>query len=332
MSETFHHKTSLIALLSLLLVSLCISQNNPTTKGTFLNIPYKKTDANPLLTSLDVYTPDSEGSFPVIVYVHGGAWEFGDKKYISRKPDYFVKNGFVFVSINHRLSPQVMHPEHVQDVADAIAWVYYHIREYGGDRDDIFLMGHSTGAHLVSLVSTDERYLKKSGLNLSIIRGTMSLDSDYFDIPFSLRQDEATRPLLEEVFGSDSSVWADASPVNHIERNKDIPPFLLVYVASREGVTGVQAERMRERLEVNSIHVEIFRAEDKTHSSLDNDIGGRYDEPTERIMNFIISILNLPPTTKLKNVCILWFGVIGKKVYKEERCGYAVFSCQKCTR
>jgi acetyl esterase/lipase len=300
MSEPFHRKISWFALLFLLLVSLCISQNNPMTKETFLNIPYKKTDANSSLTSLDVYTPDSEGSFPVIVYVHGGAWEFGDKKYVSGKPDYFVRNGFVFVSINHRLSPQVMHPEHAQDVADAITWVYYHIREYGGDRDDIFLMGHSTGAHLVSLVSTDERYLRKSGLDLSTIRGTVSLDCDYYDIPFSLAQDESTRPLLEEVFGNNSSVWADASPVNHINRNKGIPPFLLVYVASREGVTGVQAKRMRERLEVNSIYVEIYGAENKTHSSLDKDIGERYDEPTERIMNFIISILKPPLAAPLK--------------------------------
>ena len=90
------------------------------------------------------------------------------------KPTLFTQAGYCFVSINYRLSPRpasndparIKFPVHEQDVASAIAWVHDHIKDYGGDPTRIALAGHSAGAQLAALVSTDPKYLQAHGLGL----------------------------------------------------------------------------------------------------------------------------------------------------------------------
>src|SRR5262249_59746854 len=80
------------------------------------------------------------------------------------------ENGVVFVSVNYRLTPAVTHPAHVSDVAAAVRWVRDHAAEFGGDADQIVLMGHSAGCHLVTLVALDPRYLARVGLRPADLR------------------------------------------------------------------------------------------------------------------------------------------------------------------
>src|SRR5580692_11542886 len=119
---------------------------------------------------LDVYFPKGEKDYPVLFFVHGGGWMFGDKKgdlgifqILGRS---FAQHGIGVVAPNYRLSPRVQHPEHVRDVARAFAWTVKHVKEYGGRPDALFLSGHSAGGHLVALLATDPSYLKAEGLNV----------------------------------------------------------------------------------------------------------------------------------------------------------------------
>ena len=138
---------------------------------------------DPNLLSLDVYYTDPTGAKrPVMIYVHGGGWIGGDKAHVGAKPEFFTQAGYVFVSVNYRLSPQAKFPAHVQDVASAILWAMKTIAQYGGDPNQIYLMGHSAGGQLVTLVATDEQYLKADGAGLSLIKGVISLDTAAYDI------------------------------------------------------------------------------------------------------------------------------------------------------
>src|SRR5262245_35132209 len=126
---------------------------------------------DPNLLSLDVYSPasnDSCAKLPIVIWVHGGAWFTGDKAgKLNDKIALFNGAGWVLVSANYRLSPQppstdpnrVMHPTHAIDVAAAVHWVKSHAAELRGDTSRIALLGHSAGAHLVALLSTDESFL-----------------------------------------------------------------------------------------------------------------------------------------------------------------------------
>ena len=91
---------------------------------------------------------------PVMVYIHGGAWVIGDKRE-QGKPMMFelVARGWVCVSINYRLSPKAVWPDHIVDCKRALAWVKEHIAEYGGDPDFIAVSGGSAGGHLCALLA-----------------------------------------------------------------------------------------------------------------------------------------------------------------------------------
>src|SRR5262249_21258684 len=137
---------------------------------------------------LDVFAPKgAPGPAPVVLFVHGGTWMYGDKNFfgIYRGLGKFpARHGVVAVMINYRLSPYVRHPEHVKDVARAFASVVRNIASYGGDPRRIILGGHSAGGHLVSLLVTDKTYLNDPALDLKPaeragLRGVVAVSGVY---------------------------------------------------------------------------------------------------------------------------------------------------------
>src|SRR5438128_1783603 len=183
---------------------------------------------------LDVYRPTGKGPFPVLVFVHGGAWMFMSKDDVLGIYGYgtiardLAARGLVVVLPNYRLSPGVRHPEHIKDVAQAFAWTCRNIAEFGGDPQRIFVGGHSAGGHLAALLATDETYLKGVGCTLGDIRGVVALSGvfrlDEFEVQLPL-SGRVIRPL-RLVFGGDPEIARLASPLTHVRRG--LPPFLVM--------------------------------------------------------------------------------------------------------
>ena len=182
------------------------------------DLPYAKIDGvDPKLTSLDVYAPKEGKDCPVMVFIHGGAWQGGDKAFAGAMPRYFTRGGYVFVSVNYRVAPAAKHPAQIEDVAKAISWVHAHAAEFGGDAKKLFVMGHSAGAHLAALVATDARRLKAEGLDLSAIKGAVLLDTEAYDLPALAKRFGGQLPeVWSAAFTQDPHVWADASPATHV--------------------------------------------------------------------------------------------------------------------
>src|SRR5438132_1420307 len=127
--------------------------------------PYRTDkDADAVKHKLDLYLPNGKKDFPVLFFVHGGAWKSGDRRIYGRLGNLFAKQGIGTVIISYRLSPKVQHPAHIQDVGKAFAWTHANIAKHGGRADQIFVCGHSAGGHLVALLATDESYLKAEKL------------------------------------------------------------------------------------------------------------------------------------------------------------------------
>lgn len=239
------------------------------------------------LTSLDVYSPASGQDHPIMVWIHGGGWRRGDKANVNLKPQAFVGKGYVLVSVNYRLVPEVRYKEQAGDIARAIRWVHDHAKETGGSPDRIVVMGHSAGAHLAALVSTDDRYLKSQGLPLSIIKGVILLDGAGYNIPdrFEAAPPVAKR-MAEGVFGSDRETQKDASPIAHVAKDKGIPPFLIIHVADR-AESKAQSHEFAEALGKAGVAAEVVPAEGKTHGSLNQELGQPGDKPTEAVFAFL---------------------------------------------
>jgi arylformamidase len=262
----------------------------------FPDIPYAQIDGvDPNLLSLDIYspltggpnTPRPVGVFPVVVYFHGGSWRTGDKRDATVpgvKSPYFTSQGVIFVSVNYRLAPLVKHPAQVEDVAAAVAWVHMYIDYYGGDTRQIYVMGHSAGGQLAALVATDERYLAAHGLKLDSIHGVILLDGVGLDIPAMITP--STLSMFETAFGSDPTVWREASPLYHISSGKGIPPFLMFY-AVENGKGLATSQEMAQALTAAGVDNELVAAEGRNHATIVDAIGTPGDPVSARIMEFL---------------------------------------------
>lgn len=178
--------------------------------------------ADPVRHKLDLFVPKDQKDFPVVFFIHGGAWHRGSKEFMGvygALGTFLARNGVGAVVSNYRLSPSVKHPEHIKDVARAFAWTHKNIATYGGRPDRLFVCGHSAGGHLAALLATDPSYLKAEGLSLEAIRGA---------IPMSGVYDLTGLPdrLATSAFGAGADVLAEASPAR--QARGGLPPFLMI--------------------------------------------------------------------------------------------------------
>jgi arylformamidase len=283
-------------LLTAMLVSTVCADDK--TLNAKRDIPYTKEAADPLQT-LDVYAPANAKNLPVVVWIHGGGWQVGDKKSVDAKPQAFVDKGFVFVSVNYRLLPAVTMADIIHDVAKSVRWVHEHVAEYGGDPQRLFVMGHSAGAQLAALICTDERYLKAEGVPFSSLKGCVPVDGDTYDIPLVITSATEARKAAgkpepkyghREKFGGTPELWADYSAVNHVAKDKGIPPFLLLHVTTDPSTTA-QAQRLGAELTKAGVSAKVFGANDTNHVKLDHDLGTEGDPATKELYAFLDGIL-----------------------------------------
>jgi acetyl esterase/lipase len=184
---------------------------------------YSGPDSDPVHHKLDLYLPKGEKDFPVVFFVHGGAWRNGDKAFLGvyeALGTFLARRGVGAVVINYRLSPVVRHPEHVRDVARAFEWTHRNIAGYGGRPDCVFACGHSAGGHLVALLATDPEWLKAEGLKPDVIRGVIPI-SGIFDLT------ELPVWFVSRALGVAGDALAAASPVHQVRDG--LPPFLILY-------------------------------------------------------------------------------------------------------
>src|SRR5262245_59206894 len=99
----------------------------PPLAPTAANVAYGKLDRQ----VLDVYAPKDAKNLPVVFWIHGGGWQAGDKKDVQLKPKVFTERGFVFVSTNYRLLPNVEMGDIIRDVAKSVKWVHDNVAMHG---------------------------------------------------------------------------------------------------------------------------------------------------------------------------------------------------------
>jgi acetyl esterase/lipase len=243
---------------------------------------------DPKLNMLDVYMPKKGSNSPVLIWIHGGAFAYGDKEYVQEKAEYFTKKGYVFISINYRLSPKVTHPTHAQDVADAIVWVHKNAVHYSADANKIFIAGHSAGAHLAALVSVDETFIRNSGGTPEIIQGVVLLDGSGYDIPVLMK--DAKSKLKEwyvQAFGDSRTEWEQASPAYLIKEGKNLPPFMIAYAGELDA-TEVEAKIFSRKLTEAHIENRVFFYQKKSHMTISKELGEDNDKTTDDVLRFLL--------------------------------------------
>ena len=159
-------KSTLIAA-ALLFIALfsAAAQPHPEDKGyNFVqNVSYTSADEQDEYRKercvLDIYYPETDKGFATLVWFHGGGLEIGNKDLL----DGFRRQGFAVVSVNYRLFPQCKCPDYIEDAAMAVAWTFENIEKYGGNKDQIYVSGHSAGGYLTLMVTLAKEYMEKYG-------------------------------------------------------------------------------------------------------------------------------------------------------------------------
>ena len=261
------------------------------------DIPY----AEPALERqvLDIHMPAGAKNLPVVFWIHGGGWQAGDKSEVQLKPQAFLDKGFVFVSTNYRLLPDVDMETIIRDVAKSLGWVHRHIAEHGGDPKRILVMGHSAGAQLAALICTDGRYLKAEGVPFTVLKGCVPVDGDTYDVPAIIETAETRRRVHgepqakfghREKFGNDPAKHRDLSAVTHVAKDKGIPPFLILHVADHPDTTA-QAQRLGRALKDAGVPVKVFGAKETNHAKLNDDLGLPDDSATRAMFELVADAL-----------------------------------------
>jgi acetyl esterase/lipase len=243
---------------------------------------------DPNLLSLDLYLPAMKPSkdgtcapVPLVVGVHGGGWRIGDKRgFTGDKAKLFNDQGWAFANVNYRLSdpaatPPVQYPTHNQDVANAVGYLVDHSKKYGLDPEQVGILGHSAGAGIVATVATDEQFLKKAGLGLDTLKCAFPDDTEGFDVAARIADGGMAARIYENAFGTDPAVWKEASPINHVERGKHIPPMLLTQRGEPGRVAQLQA--FADELRGAGVPVTIIDASGYSHMQVNQLIGSTTD-------------------------------------------------------
>ncbi|MEM6769731.1 MAG: alpha/beta hydrolase [Bacteroidota bacterium] len=244
---------------------------------------------DPDLLSLDVYFLEGQRLplRPVVIYVHGGGWAVGDKaNQIDDKVKLFRDQDYLFVSTNYRLSPvngggpdRVKFPDHNQDVATAIRWVYDSIARYGGDPNRIALLGHSAGAHLVALTGTNPEFLEAEGLSPTSLRGVATIDTEGYDVGTQVAEGSA---LYLNAFGPDPEVHRRASPLFNLEAGRVTPRF---FIGKRGTAARIRlANDFKAELERVGVIVQEVNGSVYTHAGINAAIG----DPGEEVVTPVL--------------------------------------------
>ncbi len=222
-------------------------------------------DAHPAKHRLDLYLPEGK-NWPVLVFVHGGGWDSGDRKHAVAGVDLYADIGRFFAAhgvgtavISYRLLPDVAWREQIRDVAGAVAWVYRNAAEYGGEPKRLFLAGHSAGAQLATRVALDPEPLKAECLSKKIIAGVIAVSGAGYEISEEAASTRGgRRRYYERRFGAD-----DVSILRFIDETA--PPFLIFYGSAEPKGFHQQSQRLAERLQAASVPAELIVVPHKDH-------------------------------------------------------------------
>jgi len=239
-----------------------------------VDVPYGPAGAE---NTLDIRYQPGQPS-PLIVFVHGGGWDRGDKKAGTRLLAGFAP-AYAYASVNYRLAPQATIKDEISDVALAVAYLQKHAAEYSIDPKRIVLMGHSAGAHLVAVAALDSKYFAEAGVSPGAVRAVVLLDCGGCGT-------EIQSPRLRATMAPDPERWKAYSPTALAARSAQAPPpFLITYAPDRQRSAN-NAQPFAAALAPHCGAC-VLKGYSKEHMSFLRDMANRGDPMTTDVAEFL---------------------------------------------
>jgi acetyl esterase/lipase len=217
-----------------------------------LDVPYAADPFDPK-RQLDLYLPEGAAAgFPIVVFVHGGYWSALDRRWLQpllgahgNVGVAFARRGIGAAIIGYRQYPTIQHgDDSLDDIATAIRFVHASCPSWGCG--PLFVVGHSAGGHLVSLLALDDRILRRNGVDSNSVNGFVSIDG-IFDLAASLpafTPDQVA--IMRRLFGPDDASLALHSTIAYARQQH--PRLLFVDSTGDEKVCRDAFRQMKTRM------------------------------------------------------------------------------------
>lgn len=208
---------------------------------------------------LDIYRPaPGDGPAPVMVFFYGGGWDSGRREDYAFVGRALAAQGFVTIVPDYRLVPEVRFPTFVEDAAAAVAWAQDQAARYGGDRERLFLMGHSAGAYNAMMVALDTRFLAAAGGDPAGVRGVIGLAGPYDFLPFDVAASINAFAAFPEPAATQPVTFA----------RSDAPPLLLLHGDKDETVRPRNSHALARRQRSAGGEVDVRVYEGLNHADI----------------------------------------------------------------
>jgi hypothetical protein len=116
------------------------------------------------------------------------------------------------------------------------------------------------------------------------------VDGDTYDVPLQIATVEQKRGERYKLKFGDTERQKDLSPVTHVAKRKHIPPFLILHVADHPE-TKAQSQRLAKALQETGVSAKAYPAKEKTHETINGDLGLSDDKPTQAMFEFLGGVL-----------------------------------------
>ena len=121
-------------------------------------------------------------------------------------------------------------------------------------------------------------------------KACVPVDGDTYDVAMQIMTVEAKRAAIYRIKFGDEKMQHELSPVTHVAKGKNIPPFLILHVANHPETKG-QSERLVKVLQSAGISAKAYPAEGKNHTTINNDLGLTDEGPTQEMFGFLSAVL-----------------------------------------
>jgi acetyl esterase/lipase len=208
---------------------------------------------------LDVYLPTSaaDGTRPVVVFLHGGNWTYFGREQFRFVGSALAERGCMAVLPSFRCFPRCGLDEQLLDCARAVRWARRHAREFGGDPARLHVAGHSSGAHLASLLALDPHRLARVGGGPAWLSGFVGVGGPYWFSPVA-------NPYMADFFGP-AHRYASAQPVRFAARGA--PRMLLVHGLADRMVRPQNSRELARRLRAAGVAVQLELVDGHGHAT-----------------------------------------------------------------
>jgi acetyl esterase/lipase len=242
----------------------------------FIDIEYARAGTHRLL--LDLFLQDDGGPYPLIIWIHGGAFRAGSKE--NNRAMRMVSRGYAVASINYRLSQVAIFPALVHDAKAAVRWLRAHAESYHLDPQRFGVWGGSAGGYLAAMVGIVQDIPELEGnLGYNDISSRVQAVCDWYgpsdflhmnDVPGTMDHDAPDSPesqLIGAPIQQHPDLVARTNPITYITKEKalDLPSFLIMHGGDDRTVIPGQSQLLYDALTAVGADVSLVILEGLGH-------------------------------------------------------------------